>query len=292
VCVVTPAYNASRYLQATIDSVLAQTYPNFEYVIVDNRSTDDTAAIAQRAADRDSRIRVLSELEQGIAPARNCGVSSSNSEFIAFVDADDVWEPAFLERTVAILQSASRDTVGVFVGISIIDADGQHQSNAPLPSGTYPPARFLAESNPAMCGSTLLLRRSALAAVGPFDQAMSPVEDMHQWLEMMATTPNGHFLAVSQHLCSYRRHPDAITANSDAGIVAGLAHLITKWSPLLDRQAKASASARPAYLAAKVGDHRAGELLGNVVRGGWRPMTSPIGRAALARFARRSLLHR
>jgi glycosyltransferase involved in cell wall biosynthesis len=290
---VTPVYNGEKYLQETIDSVLAQTWADFEYVIVDNRSTDTTAEIAQKAAAMDDRVRVVSELEQGISPARNHGVRVTTAPLIAFVDADDVWEPTFLQRAAAALEAAPCEVVGVFVGIKVIDHASEHTGDAPLPSGRYNAARFLAESNPALCGSALLVRRAALVAAGPFDQDYSPVEDLHQWLLVMDTVPGGHFLAISEHLCRYRKHPGAITARSDAQLLTGLVRLRDEWADRLDRQSRARASAQPAYLAAKLADQSARRLIVDVARGGPMVFVSPgVARVALRRYLGRAVLRR
>src|SRR5436190_24381702 len=93
VTVVTPAYNVARYIEAAVRSVLRQTYGNFEYIIVDDGSSDDTLAVAHRLARFDQRVKVLSVDHGGSSRARNIGIAAAHGEFISFLDADDAWEP-------------------------------------------------------------------------------------------------------------------------------------------------------------------------------------------------------
>lgn len=99
VSVITPVYNGEKYVAETIKSVLEQTYKNFELVIVDDASTDDTVRIISEFKKKDSRIRLIKlESNQGAAVARNTAIENSNGQFIAFLDSDDLWLPEKLEK--------------------------------------------------------------------------------------------------------------------------------------------------------------------------------------------------
>ena len=98
VSVIVPAYNAGPFLAATLESVLDQTHRAFEVLVVDDGSTDETATIAAAYAVRDSRIRPLTQANAGVAAARNRGIAEARGEFIAPIDADDIWFPEFLEQ--------------------------------------------------------------------------------------------------------------------------------------------------------------------------------------------------
>ncbi len=109
VSVIVPAYNAARFLPESIPSVLAQTWTDFELIVVNDGSTDDTVACVE--AFTDPRIRLVSQANRGLAGARNGGIRAARGSFIALLDADDLWHPEKLARHVAHLQS--RPGVGV-----------------------------------------------------------------------------------------------------------------------------------------------------------------------------------
>ena len=104
VSVIVPSYNASRYIRETLESVLGQTYSSFEVIVVDDGSTDDTAAIVADYSRRDSRIRLVSQPNGGVGAARNRAIAEASGEFIAPLDADDVWYPEKLQKQVASLE--------------------------------------------------------------------------------------------------------------------------------------------------------------------------------------------
>src|SRR5262245_35299311 len=104
VSVIVPSYNASRYIRETLESVLGQTYSSFEVIVVDDGSTDETAAIVGDHSRRDSRIRLVSQSNAGVGAARNRGIAEASGEFIAPLDADDIWYPDKLQKQVASLQ--------------------------------------------------------------------------------------------------------------------------------------------------------------------------------------------
>ena len=89
VSIITPAYNAGRYLGVAIASVLGQTVPDFEMLVVDDGSTDDTASVAESFARRDRRVRVLRQANGGSAAARNCALAAARGRYYALLDADD-----------------------------------------------------------------------------------------------------------------------------------------------------------------------------------------------------------
>lgn len=103
VSIITPAYNAGAYIAETVKSVLAQTYPNFEHIIVDDGSTDNTAQVVR--AFSDSRIKYLRQENRGQSAARNAGIAASSGKYIAFLDADDLFLPEKLAEQVSYLEA-------------------------------------------------------------------------------------------------------------------------------------------------------------------------------------------
>lgn len=98
VSVVIPAFNAEATIDETLCSVRSQSHERLEIIVVDDGSTDDTVAVAERHADRDPRITIIRQDNAGVAAARNAGWQAARAEFIAFIDADDLWAPGKIER--------------------------------------------------------------------------------------------------------------------------------------------------------------------------------------------------
>src|SRR5437879_1424517 len=106
VSIITPAYNAEPYLAETVRSVLAQTFGDFEMIIVDDGSTDGTAAVAQRFAEGDSRIRVVRQRNAGISGARNTAMAQAKAPIFALLDSDDIWFPNYLDEQLRLLSES------------------------------------------------------------------------------------------------------------------------------------------------------------------------------------------
>ena len=104
VSIVTPCYNGARHVAETIESVLSQTYSDWEMIVVDDGSSDDSARIIGEYAGRDPRIRLIRQDNAGTACARNVALCVAEGRYIALLDADDIWEPVFLERQLAFMR--------------------------------------------------------------------------------------------------------------------------------------------------------------------------------------------
>ena len=104
VSIVTPVYNGEKFLSETIESVLAQTYEDWEMLIINDGSGDRSVEIAQSYADKDPRIKIFSQKNAGSAAARNNGIRRATGRYIALLDADDLWEPLFLQRQLHLME--------------------------------------------------------------------------------------------------------------------------------------------------------------------------------------------
>ena len=109
ISVIIPVYRVEAYLSACIESVLAQTYPNFEIILVDDGSPDSCPRLCDEFAARDSRIRVIHKENGGLSSARNAGIDAARGDILAFLDSDDLWTPVFLERLYAALTECDAD---------------------------------------------------------------------------------------------------------------------------------------------------------------------------------------
>lgn len=123
VSIITPCYNGEKYIAETIESVLNQTYPDWEMIIVDDGSQDKSAEIVERYQKKDSRIKFLQQTNAGSAAARNNGIRHANGRYIALLDADDIWKPNFLEEQLRFMKE--KNTICVFSSYSRINSDSK-----------------------------------------------------------------------------------------------------------------------------------------------------------------------
>lgn len=104
VSIITPCYNGAVYIGETIESVIAQTYPDWEMIIIDDGSKDNSVEVVQKYMEKDSRIRLIRQANAGSAAARNHGIREAEGQYIALLDADDIWLPAFLEKQIRFMR--------------------------------------------------------------------------------------------------------------------------------------------------------------------------------------------
>lgn len=123
VSVITPLYNAERFVGQTIESVLAQTYPHWEMIVVNDGSKDHGADVVRRYAAQDSRIRLLEQPNGGCASARNHGLREAQGRYYCFLDADDYWDPTFLEEQLAFMQE--KNAAIVTCSVRRVDEEGK-----------------------------------------------------------------------------------------------------------------------------------------------------------------------
>lgn len=207
VSVIIPAYNAMRYLPETIDSLLAQTFKDFEVIIVDDGSTDNIKAWFEQVSD--CRLVLLSQDNQGQSKARNFGIERSQGEYIAFLDADDLWAPSKLEKQVAALEI--NPTVGVaYTWVSGIDSNGVSRGRTIKNFAEGEVWKDLVVHNILECGSTPLIRRSCFEKVGIFDEKLPPCEDLDLWLRIAR---HFNYLVIKEPLVYYRQHAGSSSKN-------------------------------------------------------------------------------
>ncbi|AFY59929.1 glycosyltransferase family A protein [Synechococcus sp. PCC 6312] len=211
VSVIIPAFNAAHYLEQTLTSVIQQSLTDFEVWIIDDGSTDNTREIAQAWVERDQRIHYFYQANQGVSASRNHGIAQSTGEFIAFLDADDLWYPDKLALQVKHLQS--NPGLGVSFGrVNFVTKEGQslgQVSNSPLIN--LRPRDFLL-GNPTTTSSNLLVRRDTLAEMGGFALDMSYAEDL-EWLLRVSCSQKWQIEGIDQVLISYRTASDGLSSD-------------------------------------------------------------------------------
>jgi GT2 family glycosyltransferase len=182
VSIVIPAHNSARWLAATLESALAQTWPHQEIIVVDDGSTDGTAAVARSFAAR--RVQVLTQPNRGAAAARNTGLARARGDYVQFLDADDLLAPDKLERQVRLLQAAGDDCIASCAWSRFIDdpATAQPDPHRELWRDLAPVDWLVlaAEHNRMMATATWLLPRAIVARIGPWETTYraNPLDDM------------------------------------------------------------------------------------------------------------------
>ncbi|NEP15203.1 MAG: glycosyltransferase [Symploca sp. SIO2C1] len=207
VSVIIPAYNAQETILETIDSVLQQTFADFEVIIVDDGSQDSTLEIV--SAITDSRLKVLSYPNAGACVSRNRGFAEAKGEFIAFLDADDLWTPDKLEAQLAALEANPQAAVA-YSWTNCIDEAGKFLRRGNHLSVNGDVYAELLLSDVLENGSTPLIRREALAAVGGFDESLAAAQDWDLYLRLAA---NYQFVAVPSPQVLYRISTNSMSSN-------------------------------------------------------------------------------
>jgi glycosyltransferase involved in cell wall biosynthesis len=220
VSVVIPLYNTERYIAESVGSVLAQTFTDFELIVIDDGSSDRGPEIAR--SFKDPRVRVITQDNRGLAGARNSGIRAARAPLVGLLDADDIWHPEKLSRHVAHL--AANAEIGVsFSHSRLIDDAG-----APLGLQQSPSVDRQCDivelfcRNPVGNGSSPVIRRATLDAIAfnePklgrtcwFDESFRQSEDIECWVRIAATTP-WRFGCVAAPLTDYRITGGGLSAN-------------------------------------------------------------------------------
>jgi glycosyltransferase involved in cell wall biosynthesis len=207
VSVIIPAYNAAATLPETLAALRSQTWADWEAIVVDDGSTDQTGEIALQTAD--PRIRVLRQTNGGQAIARNCGLAAARGSLIAFLDADDWWTPTALADRVAALGD-NPAAVLAYSWTDYVDDDNQlrHPGFRDRHQGQVFTALLL--NNFIENGSNPLIRRSALEQVGGFQTELIPAEDWDLWLRLAGL---GEFVLIPEAQVRYRVSDRSSSAN-------------------------------------------------------------------------------
>lgn len=234
VSVVIPVWNGERYLAEAIESVRAQTHPDFELVVVDDGSTDATATIAGHYAGIDPRIRLVRQPNGGVAAARNTGLEVARGEWVACLDHDDLMLPHRLERQIAFI--ARHPEVKVFGSVcEYVNEQAHpcgHTIGAPISSRADLDALLTKGHLIGLTHPSVMMHRETIRALGGYDPAMEPAEDLDLWLRVADA---GHLvLQDDEVLTRYRVHARSITG----------AHAARGWRT--SRWAAARAAARRA----------------------------------------------
>jgi glycosyltransferase involved in cell wall biosynthesis len=229
VSVIVPAYNVAEYVRPALESALAQTFTDVEVLVIDDGSTDETAAIAAEVCARDPRVRLIRQENRGLAGARNRALAHATGEYFALLDSDDLWEPTYVEAQLAIMRA--RPEVGVVTGNARFLGGRQNG----LPARPYPDTRpdpdlalILADEQAVFIMS--MFRRAVYERIGGFDETMRTNEDYDYWIR--AAAAGFIFARNDRPLGYYRRRDDSLSA-SEERMVRGILRVYQKAAALV-----------------------------------------------------------
>jgi glycosyltransferase involved in cell wall biosynthesis len=200
VSIVIPNFNLGRFVGEAIASALAQTHPDLEVIVVDDGSSDDSLThIRATPGFLAGRVALVAQANGGVARARNAGAARASGRFLVFLDADDLLEPAYVERCLAALQAAPPSTGYAYTQMRYFGAsEGIYRSK---PFGRW----RLIRGN--FINASALVRREAFEAAGGFDPGLTGHEDHALWVALLELGWTGVF--VAEPLLRYRRHEAA-----------------------------------------------------------------------------------
>jgi glycosyltransferase involved in cell wall biosynthesis len=209
ISVIIPVYNAARYIEATIASVINQDEKDLEIIIVNDGSTDATMEIISGLAETDHRMVVLSQQNKGVSAARNLGYKQSKGKYIAFLDADDIWLPNNLSLKIAKLKDSS---------FGMVHSDAQVIDEASHPQGNFLRGQegnllnaMLEWNGTQVPGpSSILIRREVIESAGLFDERLSTSADQDFFIRVAALYQIGR---VNEITWMYRVHPENMHKN-------------------------------------------------------------------------------
>ena len=215
VSVVMPVYNAERFLRYSIDSVLSQTYVDFELILVNDCSKDNSLMIMREYEQKDSRVKVFSnEQNRGVSYTRNFGVENASGEYIAFLDSDDMWTSDKLQKQFELIDKYP-DTDICFSGSAFVDTEGNKSDYVfSVPEKVI--YKELLKQNVISCSSVLIKKEWLIKYPMQYDNMH---EDFAVWLQVLRD--NGVARAVNEPLLIYRVDKNSKSGNKFKSLLMG-----------------------------------------------------------------------
>lgn len=206
VSIIMPAFNAGAYIAEAADSVINQTFTNWELIIINDGSTDDTEAIAQKYSAKDPRIRLITQENKKLSAARNTGIINAKGEWVAFLDADDLWVATKLAKQLNVAERQPDAGVIFTGGYTFYNNDLKTAQPYGTVSGYYTPSAIykLEYQGNYIPVLSVLVKKKHLDIVGLQDEQLRACEDWDYWLRLAL---NGvSFFGMEEKLFYYRKH--------------------------------------------------------------------------------------
>jgi glycosyltransferase involved in cell wall biosynthesis len=209
VSIIIPNYNSIRFIHQAIQSALDQTCTSYEIIVVDDGSTDASREELKKYGDR---IRYIWQENQGLGGARNTGIRAAKGEWIGLLDADDQWQPNFLEKMISTASSHPSAAI-LYCLARCMDVDGKDLDQT-VGGPVLPPGQIyqVLLRNNYLIPSTILMRRSTIVDAGLFDASLRSCEDWDLWLRLL---PDQLFVGIDECLVRYRIHGSSLSTNLD-----------------------------------------------------------------------------
>ena len=207
VSIIIPTYNAEKYLEKMLNSIFEQTYTEWEIILIDDVSTDDTKKLVEKVTYR-RNIRIVQSSDKLYTPgARNKGITLSKGKYIAFLDADDLWHKDKLMKQIVFLNK-NNNTILSFTGVNKINSEGENLGELSVPEEiSY---KELLRGNKICCSSVIINRE--LLGDFEFNEEIRIVEDYALWLKILRESGSSA-LGINEPLTYYRIHDKAKTSN-------------------------------------------------------------------------------
>lgn len=211
VSVVMPAFNAANTICAAVESVLGQTFHNWELLVINDGSTDHTLDVMEQF--NDERIKLITQVNQGVAAARNTGLRQARGEYIAFLDSDDLWLPTKLEQQIAIFKRSG-------IELGLVYAKHRGFVKEPAQSFSMDVDASIGYDNdyhrllimdyvPTL---TVMIRASLISEIGYFREDLRGTEDWDYWIRV---AKHSNIVRVNEELALYRISPNSLSRNKD-----------------------------------------------------------------------------
>jgi len=210
VSILTPAYNSAAYIAETVESALKQTCADFELLIVDDGSADETLDIARAFAEADPRVKSFASRHGGLSSARNVGLQHARGQFLALLDSDDVWDPSYLSKQLTLLHQHPEIAI---VSANVVSRGGPFDGIPfwPITAGTHELRTHEPIAQEGAVSVFAVFRRAVIDRIGGFDPTFTTNEDYEFWLRAM----NAGFRVLQNRaiLGRYRRRPDSLSSD-------------------------------------------------------------------------------
>ncbi len=215
VSVVIPAYNAAAFIERTLKSVSSQTWSELEILVVDDGSTDKTVDIVTRLAEKDARIKLLQQQNQGVSAARNLGISNARGDYIALLDADDTWMPEKIARQMEVFEDSPEQVGLVYTKSFRVFEDGRpslYSVGNELEGEVF---FTLIQGNFIENASSPLIRRTCFDRVGLFslEYQLMQAQGCEDWDMYLRVAEHYQFRLVREHLTGYWQSTSSMSAN-------------------------------------------------------------------------------
>lgn len=233
VSIIIPAYNAELYIEKAINSILNQSYQNFEIIVTNDGSTDSTESVISQYSD--SRIHTISQTNGGMSSARNAGLRAATGEFISFLDSDDYWLPEKLEKQVALIQD-NPDLGFCSTQTRVETPTGEFVNDWLCPVINISTLHTIMSESASIAGSasSVLVRKAVQRKAGFFDESLTGLEDTDMWIRFAAIS---NYCCIPETLTVILKRPNSVSRSLNNMRNSGL-EVLQKNKHLLDQKSQ------------------------------------------------------